>query len=215
MNLPRILIGAAVSSQFDPNSVEFRSVDEVGVIPVRRSCALGNNGQQMQTLRPTLNRNAFLVGCLDFTQDENIEHLIIGFGVRHGSTTKVRSLMHAVGSTKSVAPTLVMRQAVQDHLQGSFKGEVIVFHNHPENLLNQIFDNSPIASGQDRAVMLRNTLMPQMLLRSLLDGGRALFYLGENGFVRRFRTPELLDMLEHMTSQVQDKVSRMGANTVL
>lgn len=140
---------------------------------------------------------------MDFTQDAGIEHLIIGFGARYGSTTKISVLMHAVGNAHSVAPTTAMQQEVKDHLQRNFKGEVIIFHNHPRNWLNETFDNAPIASGQDRTVMLRQSLAPEMLFRFLLNGGRVMFYLGENGFVRRFHTPELLDVLEHMANQPQ------------
>ena len=208
MNLPRVLIGATLSSLFDPDPVDFRAADEVGVLPVRRACTAVSGA--LQPLRPVLNRNAFLVGCLDLTEDARIEHLIIGFGTRHGSTTKVSALMHAIGNANSVAPTPAMQQAVQNHLRESFKGEVIVFHNHPKNWLNQIFDNSPLASGQDRTVMLRHLLVPQMLLRFLLDGGRVLFYLGENGFVRRFHTPELLDALERLGNQRQQAEAQSG-----
>lgn len=210
MNLPRKLIGAALSSLFDPNPVGFRATDERGVIPVRRACAPSRDG--IQALRPTLNRNAFLVGCLDFTQDADIEYLIIGFGARHGSTTKISALMHAVGNAHSVAPTPAMQQEVQNHLQRSLTGEVIIFHNHPRNWLNAVSDNSPIASGQDRTVMLHQSLAPQILFRFLLNGGRVMFYLGENGFVRRFHTPELLDVLEHLASEPNHGDIQHGRN---
>ncbi len=198
MNLVRTLVGAALSSQFDPQPVAFRPGDELGVAPVQRACLSRNDG--LQTLRPTLNRNAFLVGCLDYTGGAEIEHLIVGVGARYGRTTKISGLMHVVGGRNSVAPTLAMQAVVQNHLRTSFKSEVIVFHNHPTNWINTAFDNLPIASGKDRSVMLRQLLAPHLLFRTLLGGGRVMFYLGENGFVRRFQTPELLDMLEHMAT---------------
>lgn len=198
MNLARTLVGAALSSQFDPQPVVFRSEDERGVAPVRRACLCRNDA--LQTWHPTLNRNAFLVGCLDFTDGAEIEHLIVGFGARYGRTTKISGLMHVVGGRNSVAPTLAIQTAVENHITASMKGEVIVFHNHPKSWLNTVLDNMPIASGQDRSVMLRQIVAPHLFFRTLLGGGRVMFYLGENGFVRRFQTPELLDMLEHIAT---------------
>lgn len=196
MNLARTLVGAALSSQFDPQPVVFRAEDERGVALVRQACLSKNDS--VQKLRSILNRNAFLVGCLDFTEGTEIEHLIVGFGTRYGRTTKISRLMHVIGGKNSVAPTVTMQTAVENHIRANMKGEVIVFHNHPMNWLNTVFDNMPIASGQDRSVMLRQLVEPYMLFRALLGGGRVMFYLGENGFVRRFHTPELLDMLERI-----------------
>jgi hypothetical protein len=49
-----------------------------------------------------VNRNAFLIGCLEYADDKPEEHLLIGYGFRHGSTTKVESLHHIIGQTGSV-----------------------------------------------------------------------------------------------------------------
>jgi hypothetical protein len=38
-----------------------------------------------------VNRNALLIGCLEYADDKPEEHLIIGYGFRHGSTTKSKA----------------------------------------------------------------------------------------------------------------------------
>ncbi len=67
-----------LSACFDPYPLSPRLADESGVTAVRRGC--GQNDGTLHRLRVSLNRNAFLVGCLDFTEHAQQEHLIIGFG---------------------------------------------------------------------------------------------------------------------------------------
>jgi len=136
----------ALSSYFDPKPMDFRPTDAVGVLRVRR--AINQSSGKFAALRPIVNRNAFLVGCLDYTEHSTIEHLIIGFGGRYGTTTKVSGLMHAVGNANSVAPTGAMLTAIENNLRSDFKTEVIIFHNHPRNWFNILFDNAPIASAR-------------------------------------------------------------------
>ncbi|HEX9391329.1 MAG TPA: hypothetical protein VF928_08470 [Usitatibacteraceae bacterium] len=193
MNLENLLLDAIFPSMLDPNPVVFRGQDECGVGPVRTACKKPQDA--VHTFRRALNRNAFLCGCLDFTEEESIEHLIIGLGFRYGSTTKVVEAMHTSGNSNSVAPTPEMQAKIQQHLKQDHDTEVIVFHNHPKNWANSMFDSLPTASGQDRRVMLQHMLQPLALLRTITSGGRVLFYLGENHFVREFRTPAIRDLL--------------------
>jgi len=179
------------SSLFDPNPISFKRADELGVAPVRDVCT-GSRGTRY-FLETPLNRNAFLVGCLDFAGNEPVEHLIVGFGAKVGRTTKVASIAHAAGTATSVRLDEAVRDEIGSHLKSDYRAEVIVFHNHPHNALNVLFDNVPWASDADRRTALIHWLEPFNAIKSAAGGGRVLFYLGENGYVREIRTPQLLD----------------------
>jgi hypothetical protein len=43
-----------------------------------------------------LRDSSFLIGCLEYAYNKPEEHLIIGYGFRHGSTTKIESLHHII-----------------------------------------------------------------------------------------------------------------------
>lgn len=174
----------------DPeNGITFTDNDEAGVAPVAEACRKGP--EELHTLTSPLNRNAFLCGCLDATEHEAVEHLIVGFGRRFGSTTKVGRIAHARGVESSVAVPPHFRAAITDHVQAGHANEVVLFHNHPPNWINSVFDNLPIASMTDRAALTGYHADPIVLLKTLVGGGRIRFYIGENGFVREFRTPHL------------------------
>ncbi len=96
----RDLLDAGLSSLSDPRPIDFREADEVGVRPVRSPCQ-ATAGEPVR-LRHELNRNAFLCGCLDFTENEPIEHLIAGFGRHHGRTTRIEAVAHRLGSADQV-----------------------------------------------------------------------------------------------------------------
>lgn len=74
----------------------------------------------------------------------------------------------------------------------------MVFHNHPSNVINAICDNEPWASPQDRAVALRHTYDPMILIKTMTNGGRARFYVGENGYVREFVSPDAFTLLKNL-----------------
>jgi hypothetical protein len=187
-------MGSLFSSVFDPNPIWFRGADETGVIPVRNACRKAQGVPHQ--LKKALNRNAFLCGCLDYTEQESIEHLVVGFGQKHGSTTKVKAIAHAAGDSNNVGFPDTLRQAMEASLIGDFRAEVLLFHNHPRNPLHSLFDNVPLASSRDRQTMLDHLYNPLQIARSLMKGGRVRFYLGENGFVREFRTPDLLALIK-------------------
>lgn len=135
----RELPGAILSSVFDPPPIVFRFADEEGITSVRMSC--NKPLDEVHFFRRALNRNAFLCGCLDFTQDESGEHLIIGLGKKYGGTTKVSALAHNVGTTNQVNPSVTTLLDMQTHLMSYHRSEVLIFHNHPGNQLNILFDN--------------------------------------------------------------------------
>ena len=53
--------------------------------------------------------------------------------------------------------------------------------------------------------LLVHMLQPLTAIKSLMGGGRVRFYLGENGYVREFRTPELLTLLETISHSREEQ----------
>lgn len=185
------LLDPVLASAFDPEPVRFRRDDERGVRPIRDAMRKANGAPV--SVRP-LNRNALLCGCLDLTQGQPIEHLIVGFGRKHGSTTRVDRLAHTTGSAGQVAIPPWVALSIRAHMAADHANEVVVFHNHPRNPLNVVFDNPPIASTPDRNLFTRDVLNVISVVRSMMGGGRVRYFLGENGFVREFRTPPMRTM---------------------
>lgn len=188
----RELIGTVVAGAFDPRPVVFKRADETGVRPVRNGCRKSTG--TLHILRGQLNRNAFLCGCQAFTHDAPTEHLIVGFGFRHGSTTVVEQLCHVVGSSGSVAIPRHVAAAISNHVLQEHDNEVILFHNHPHNPINVVLDNTPLPSGADRRTLVSFHSDLCVLGKALMGGGRVRFYVGENGFVQEFCTPDLLSL---------------------
>lgn len=193
------ILNSFINSIFDPNPVHFTYQHEKASRRMLKK--LREPPDRVYELKPILNRNAFLCGCLDFTQDASIEYMIIGLGRKHQSTTKVQYLHFVSGSPNSVSFSPSGQQIIETHLKADFKNEILIFHNHPANWLNIAFDNLPIASSPDRKALLQIAyLKPLNAIKLLLKGGRIRFYLGENGFVREFLTPNLSQALFSMPS---------------
>ncbi len=180
----------------DRDPISFTRADDAGIAPVAAACR--KSAEQIHRPRTALNRNAFLLGCLEATHERAIEHLIVGFGRKHGSTTKIEAIAHHVGDSSNVSIPLQILLAMQAHVQQGHAHEVILFHNHPPNWLNAIFDNQPLPSLTDRATLTNLHTNPVLLLKVLMGGGRIRFYLGENGFVREFRTPHVRIVMGHL-----------------
>ena len=189
------LLDLSISSLFDPNRVYFKKQHENGVKPVRKAIE-GNSLNQLITLKKPLIRNAFLCGCLDFTENLPIEYLIIGYGVKRGMGTDISQVEYAIGDNKSVKLNAITEDRISLYVSQASKNEVIIFHNHPKNWVNILLNNTPIASSPDRNTLLKNKyLEPLILLKTLLNKGSIRFYLGENGFVREYNTPNILQLL--------------------
>lgn len=157
------------------------------------STPTGQGGVQFKT---PVNRNSFLLACLDITEDESIEHLIVGYGDRYSKTTKISAAHHSVGGAATVSmPTHILSQ-IQHHSTDGFSSEVVIFHNHPKNLLNLLVDNLPLTSDTDRRTASQWNLNPMQFIRTLAKGGRVLFYVGENGFVKPFYLPNAKTILD-------------------
>lgn len=187
------IVGTLVSKVFDPLPIVFKAADKAGIGPVRTGCKKPPG--TLHPFRAHLNRNAFLCGCHDFTADAPIEHLIVGFGFLHGSTTVVENMVHATGTEGSVDIPDHVAAAIRAHVQHEHGNEVLLFHNHPRNPINVVFDNEPLPSSADRRSLVSFHRDLVVLGKAVMGGGRVRFYVGENGFVQEFRTPDLLPVI--------------------
>ena len=178
---------------FEPKPISSCYDDELP--RVRRKVLQARDGQ-LARFRDQVNRNAFLLGCRDYTDEKSEEHLIIGYGFRHGSTTKIESLHHVIGETRTVHLPDAVAHTMWDFYRQHKDNEVLIFHNHPYNPLNFLFDNLPLASRTDRRFLEARALNPQQLMRRVLGQGRILFYLAENGYVKEFHLPSIIALLD-------------------
>lgn len=88
-----------------------------------------------------------------------------------------------------------MVSELDHHAAADTRSEAVIFHIHPRNVLNHLFDNLPLASNTDRKTLEHIAINVAQICRHLSGAGRVLFYLGENGFVREFRWPQLATIL--------------------
>jgi len=184
---------SALLSCLEPRPVTGCYEDE---LPRVRQAILRSRDGKLARFRDPVNRNAFLLACGDYTDGRPEEHLLIGYGFRHGRTTKVKSLHHVVGGANTVTLPDNIAHMMWDYFGQHENNEIVIFHNHPHNRLNFLLDNPPLASRQDRIFLESRALQPQQLIRRLLGRGRLLFYLGENGYVKEFRLPSVVALLD-------------------
>ena len=184
-------------SCLEPEPIRFTGAHKKEVPRVKAAIQVAGDEQAFQIDTP-VNRNAFLCGCLEYTFSEHIEHLIVGYGFRHGSTSKIDYIHHVRGDARTVAIPGTVERSIRLHEDSNSRAEAVVFHNHPVNPLNLFLDNLPLTSGADRRALENLALAPYQMLRGLLGGGRVLCYLGENGSVKQFRLPPLQSMLWHL-----------------
>ena len=201
------LIEAVILACVEPNPLTFRANDEEDVSRVRAAIKRGLTSKGA-VFRDPVNRNAFLLGCLDFTETLPEEHLIVGYGYRYGKTTKVERLHHVAGEERSVSIPLYVREEIRRHHFQRTDAKVIIFHNHPRlgtepdwfYTLKSLLQDLPLASTADRNQLPHHALNSVAFLRQLFDQGRVLFYLGESGFVKEFKLPHLLPFLERINA---------------
>lgn len=183
------LAESAILGWFEPAPLNGCYEDEVR--RARQGILRAENGR-LARFRNLVNRNAFLFACLDYAEDRREEHLLVGYGFRHGSTTKVTALHHVIGDAHSVHIPSDVAHAMGEHYNRDPGNELLIFHNHPYNLLNWFLDNQPLASAADRQQLTARALYPAQLVRTAFGQGRVLFYLGENGQVKQFRPSSFL-----------------------
>ena len=195
MAIAKEITESALLASFEPNPVQFRPEHEYDVPRVRVALRRAKDGK-LARFRPPVNRNGFLLGCLDYTELRSEEHLIVGYGFKYGATTKIESVHHVTGGANSVAIPPNVANALWDYYSQHESNEVILFHNHPQTLLWQLLDNLPLPSQADRLTLETRALQPAQILRRLLGHGRVMFFLQENGFVKEFTLPSVLALLE-------------------
>lgn len=188
------LVTSGIMGFLDPTPITWTARHERDLPKIRPVLVRPSSDLPARFKKP-VNRNSFLLACLDLTETEQVEHLIVAYGARYGSTTKISSVHHAVGSESRVQLSEAMVRQMSSHISSGHKNEVVVFHNHPGNIINKLFDNRPLASNTDRRTLEGLTLSLSQLCRRCSGGGRVLFYLGENGFVREFNWPRLETIL--------------------
>jgi len=186
---------STILSCLEPNPISACYAEE---LPRTRQAFLRARDGKLARFRYAVTRNAFLIACLEYTENKPEEHMLIGYGTRHGPTTKVESLHHIIGGTNRVHLPENVAHAMWDYYRQQEKHEILIFHNHPYNPLNFLFDNVPLASRADRLFLEARAMNPQQVVRTLLKKGRARFYLGENGFVKEFRLPSVVALLDRL-----------------
>lgn len=184
-----------ILSRFEPNPISLPLSNEGDLLKAKRgiSIADGNRGARFGT---PVKRSSFLGACLDFTAEESIEHLIVGYGLKHGNTTKIKTLHHVIGDTHSVAPTPTIARAIQYQIFQVPRGEVLIFHNHPKWFLNILMDNLPLASSPDRTIALHLKFNWFQFLKSFFGNGDVKLYVGENNCVKEFSFPPIDYLVE-------------------
>lgn len=188
------LLSSAISQIADPAPIRLTDRDFVRGRTLVTKCRR-RAGDNLH-LRTAIPRNAFLAACLELTAEESREHLLAGFGVRRGSSTLVARVAHRLGNASSVSFPPELQREIVSYVQSGHRNEVLVFHNHPSNPINALCDNEPWASPQDRQVAMKHAAAPAMLIKTLTNGGRTRFYIGENGYVRQFIGPDAFTVLK-------------------
>lgn len=186
------IVCSEISALFDPE-VRFKSEHKRNVRIVKNAL-LKKQGKTHLLSKPIL-RNSFIYGCLEFTKNEPIEHLIVGFGKRRGGGTDISSILHIIGNETSVPVPQGLVNLITSHAIKDTSSETIIFHNHPSNWLNAILPKIPLASPTDRRTMIKQKYFePFFLLRSIFGHGTMKFYVAERKNVREIKSPYLLDL---------------------
>ena len=183
-------------SLFEPNPVNLTAVKEAEVIRAKKAINISNGVRAARFNESPINRSSFLAACFEATYNEPIEHLIVGYGFKYRNTTKVLSLHHVIGNKGSVAPTTTITDMMQRHTTEVHRGEVLIFHNHPQWFLNILTDNLPLASSADRTIGEQLRFNPFQLLKSFFGTGDVKLYVGENGYVQEFVLPPFDRLME-------------------
>lgn len=210
--LAREILKNYLLSCFEPNPINFSRINESEVERVGRAITQASGLTAAKFGAGPVNRNSFLAACLDATCDEPIEHLIVGYGIKYGSTTKVEALHHVTGDEHSVMPTLKMAESINRKVTQTRKGEVLIFHNHPAWFLNALMDNVPLASSTDRVTATSLKFHWFQLLKTFFRTGDIKLYVGENGFVKEFVLPPF-DLLVSLYKKAATSQSQYSAIT--
>lgn len=199
------LVEPVILACLEKNPIDFARVDEHEVRRARAAIKRATTPKGRGFTTP-VTRKHFLCGCLDFTERLPEEHLIVGYGYRHGRTTNIDRVHHIAGEERRVSVPYYIRAEIRRHHFQSSDAEVIVFHNHPRTghepewfyTLKSLLQDLPIASNDDRDELQQHAFNAVGVFRQFFGQGQVLFYLGESGFVKEFRLPRLLPFLEQL-----------------
>lgn len=189
------VIKNSLLGSLEPNPIVFTSRHEQDLERLVRAISLSGGGP-IGRLKTPVNRNSFLLACHQVTVDEPVEHLIVGYGYKHGTTTKIEGIHHVVGEEHQVRPTQAVWNAIWKYTHEIPRGEVLIFHNHCRNFLHVLIDNLPLASSADRHLSEKLKFNPFQLVKTLFSTGEVKFYVGENGFVKEFKLPPFDRIIE-------------------
>lgn len=187
---------AVLSRELDPKPIEFRAADrkDTGLVTTVLRATPGT----WHRLKRQVSLGRFLYGCRSYTRKLPVEYLVVGLGQRKGNGLRLSRLYYAVGNENSVPVPQHLTDAIHAHVLRDHHAEAVVFHNHPPTLTHAILNHGPLASRADRRVWLNSIKDLRLLVKRVLGGGRTHFYLGENGTVREFDAPSLLDLIEFL-----------------
>jgi hypothetical protein len=196
----RAALDALVSSTFDPPKVRGRTLGSRAGTGVATRVRTGDFDRW--SFPSPLQRTPFLNGCLAATRRSRIEHLIVGYGSKQGSRTVITALGHVRGGANSVEMPQSLTAAINIHLVLTRNAEVVVFHNHPDELLECLLDDGPVGSPSDKRWMAAMRYGNLLSLGRLAFGlGGVKFYLGVEGHVREMKAPSVLHTLEYLSQQ--------------
>lgn len=197
-NLIREVIESGFSLKLDPNTIIFKSIHKEQGKSFHKEL-LQNKMREVKLRRPIL-RNSFLYGCLRYCQNEQIEHLIAGYGNRYGGGVNIDYYYHIEGNEDSVS--ISNEELIIGHLATLLPNtQLIIFHNHPENEMSEYL-RGPLPSIADRdTLLLQKYLFPIQIIRYFWCGKEGMkFYLGENGKVMEYRTPAFSGIMKLLGS---------------
>lgn len=156
-------------------------------------------------------RNTTLTGIWMFLEkDHRREYLVTAFGKRKGAGVDRPAqfyglhISHGVEHGVKFSPTCI--DYFQKHTIETDNAEVLVCHNHPRNLVTDLFsqliDWSPLPSNKDRETMYQ--FKYRIILRWLASGSfrNIRFFLVEHGRLREIQLPpadRVVDALRGLT----------------
>jgi len=166
-----------ISTLFDPEA-RFKPEHKRNVRMIQN--ALQKPLGRIHKLSKPILRNSFLYGCREFTRNESIEHLIVGFGRRRDGGTDIFSVLHITGNETSVPVPQALINLIITHAIRDSRNETILFHNHPVNWLNAILPFLPAASLTRRKMIKEKYFQPFFLLKNIFASGELVGTIRRN-----------------------------------
>ncbi len=182
------LVCLDLSSLLDPQ-VSFRPEHKKNIRIV--SNALEKSKREINKISKPILRNSFLYGCREYTREEPVEHLVIGFGQRRGRSTDILSLLHLVGDFgDDLLPREVFR-LMDEHLAAEEASNIAIFRYFPSCRISTVTPAVPNPSpAEKRFIVKANFFHPFPFLKYVPGAGRIDFFGAEHGVVKSISWPE-------------------------